>query len=124
MLMFVRFAAATLALVMPAVAHAQNDGLQDEGVFAGDYLTPQLVARVRKALPRSTTVTLHSGLAHGDRVDRPGVLVGTRQVRDGVVGADLEPADAAGGGGGLGCGGVCHAAQRAPGNDPGRASSP
>ena len=32
-------------------------------------LTPQLVSRVRKALPRATTVTLHSSLAHGERVD-------------------------------------------------------
>ena len=32
-------------------------------------LTPQLVARVRKALPGASTVTLHSGLADGDRID-------------------------------------------------------
>ena len=32
-------------------------------------LTPQLVTRVRRALPGASTVTLHSGLAHGDRVD-------------------------------------------------------
>ena len=32
-------AAAALALALPAAAHAQNDGPQDEGVFAGDYLT-------------------------------------------------------------------------------------
>jgi outer membrane scaffolding protein for murein synthesis (MipA/OmpV family) len=32
-------AAAALALALPATAQAQNDGPQDEGVFAGDYLT-------------------------------------------------------------------------------------
>ena len=32
-------------------------------------LTPQLVSRVRKALPGATTVTLHSGLSQGERVD-------------------------------------------------------
>ena len=31
--------AAALALALPTTAHAQNDGPQDEGVFAGDYLT-------------------------------------------------------------------------------------
>lgn len=31
--------AAALALALPTAAHAQNDGSQDEGVFAGDYLT-------------------------------------------------------------------------------------
>ena len=32
-------AAAALALAFPAAAYAQNDGPQDEGVFAGDYIT-------------------------------------------------------------------------------------
>ena len=32
-------ATAALALAFPAAAYAQNDGPQDEGVFAGDYLT-------------------------------------------------------------------------------------
>lgn len=32
-------AAVALALSLPTAAHAQNDGRQDEGVFAGDYLT-------------------------------------------------------------------------------------
>src|SRR5688572_26522811 len=49
-------------------------------------LTPQLVMRVRRALPGAATVTLHSGLPQGDRVDhwrraaegRADVVLGTR----------------------------------------------
>jgi len=37
--MRIALAAAAAALLVPSTAHAQNDGRQDEGVFAGDYLT-------------------------------------------------------------------------------------
>ena len=37
--MRIALAAAAAALLAPSTAHAQNDGRQDEGVFAGDYLT-------------------------------------------------------------------------------------
>jgi MipA family protein len=37
--MCIALAAAAAALLVPSTAHAQNDGRQDEGVFAGDYLT-------------------------------------------------------------------------------------
>jgi len=37
--MRIALAAAAAALLVPSTAHAKNDGRQDEGVFAGDYLT-------------------------------------------------------------------------------------